>query len=750
MDDLLDERIASLSEPRVLDEGFRARLERALIQAAGGPAAASGPSAGWRIDGPREPTAPFRARLERAIVRRRAPTRPLVARMAAAIAALLVASTVMVVTDRVGSPRGEGSGPLLSAPTVAPSRPTPPAAAPPGSLHAFGSAGEFLRYVRAEALKITGPGGINPPGIYRGGVAFGRGPITGPIAAPGSGGPGAPVPQPLAPATGGGRYSTTNVQEVGVDEPDIVKTDGDLLAVLQAGKLSVLDVTRGRARLEGSLKVDGSGVGAFLSGDRVIVFTQLFEAPPEARPATHATARPWTKVTVVDVANPARPKVQSAFEVEGSYVGARMVGGIVRLVIQSGALGPQPAEIKKYTPAGYKTAEAANKVRIKASFVGDWLPHYVVQKPGGGTATGHVHDWSAVSRPPDRAGVSMLTILTIDPADPRPDNAQSVVGAGEIVYSSTKNLYVTSYRLDDVLAIQKGVAPEAPVTRIHKFDISDPNQTRYVGSGEVVGFLLNQFSISEHGGHLRVASTLGARWLGTGASASESAVTVLRERAGKLVRVGSIDGLGIGEQIFSVRFIGNKAYVVTFRQIDPLYVVDLRTPTRPRVVGKLKVPGYSGYLHPLSETLLLGVGRDADKSGRTGGVQFSLFDVSNPAKPRRLAAKVVGEQGASSVEYDHHGFLYWAPERLTVVPVELWDGSGSHQFVGALALTVSSKVGFGEPNRLTHMGRPHTGLYPQILRSLVIGNRLLTVSNDGVLVSDLDSFADKVWVALRH
>ncbi|MGH2726412.1 MAG: beta-propeller domain-containing protein, partial [Actinomycetota bacterium] len=325
---------------------------------------------------------------------------------------------------------------------------------------------------------------------------------------------------------------------------------------------------------------------------------------------------------------------------------------------------------------------------------------------------------------------------------------QSVVGAGEIVYSSTKNMYVTSYALDNVLAIQAGKKPKEPVTRIHKFDISDPKTTTYVGSGEVVGFLLNQFSISEHGGYLRVASTFGTQWFGAGASSSESAVTVLREKAGKLVRVGSIDGLGIGERIFSVRFMGTKAYVVTFRRIDPLYVIDLRSPSRPRVRGKLKVPGYSGYLHPLSDSLLLGVGRDADKRGVTKGIQFSLFDVSQPAKPRRLAAKVVGEFGESSVESDHHAFLYWAPERLLVVPAQIWDDSGHDFFQGALALTVSSKVGFGEPVRLTHVGREGAGQDSQIRRSLVIGKRLLTVSNGGVLVSDLDSLTDRAWIPL--
>ena len=228
-------------------------------------------------------------------------------------------------------------------------------------------------------------------------------------------------------------------------------------------------------------------------------------------------------------------------------------------------------------------------------------------------------------------------------------------------------------------------------------------------------------------------------------------MTVLAHTAGRLVRVGSLGNLGVGERIYSVRFIGTKGYVVTFRLLDPLHVIDLRVPTRPRLRGELKVPGYSGYLHPLSETLLLGIGRDAEDNGVARGLQFSLFDVSNPAKPARRDVSTFGIYGSSTVENDHHGFLYWAPRRLVVVPATIVDredpGAPSRPFIGALALTVARDA-LGAPKRLTHVGRSGSRGYEHITRAFVVGGRLLTFSDAGLLVSDLRTLADRVWIPL--
>jgi hypothetical protein len=235
---------------------------------------------------------------------------------------------------------------------------------------------------------------------------------------------------------------------------------------------------------------------------------------------------------------------------------------------------------------------------------------------------------------------------------------------------------------------------------------------------------------------------------------SSSAVTVLVQRGDRLISVGRVDGLGRGERIYSVRFIGPAGYVVTFRQTDPLYTLDLSDPGRPRVVGELKITGFSSYLHPAGDGRLIGVGQDADLNGRVQGTQVSLFDISNPAAARRLDTYAL-PGGYSEAEYDPHAFLYWPAEHLLVVP--MWAqsaGDGSLQptdkplFGGALALRLDgdrlTKLGF-----ISHPGAAGITAYqrdPSIRRSLVIGDTLWTISSSGAMATDIHNLGDQQWV----
>jgi hypothetical protein len=199
-----------------------------------------------------------------------------------------------------------------------------------------------------------------------------------------------------------------------------------------------------------------------------------------------------------------------------------------------------------------------------------------------------------------------------------------------------------------------------------------------------------------------------------------------------------------------VRFIGPVGYVVTFRQTDPLYTIDLSDPASPRVVGELKIPGYSAYLHPVGDGLLLGIGQDATEAGRRTGAQASLFDVSDPAQPRRLDQVALGH-GSSSVEFDHHAFLWWEPRGLAVLPLQTYDPVYSSVAVG---LSVDRDRGLGETGRITHpLGGPDAGTgkvavdtTTMIQRSLVIGDALYTVSSAGILASNLGDLTVRQWV----
>jgi uncharacterized secreted protein with C-terminal beta-propeller domain len=202
----------------------------------------------------------------------------------------------------------------------------------------------------------------------------------------------------------------------------------------------------------------------------------------------------------------------------------------------------------------------------------------------------------------------------------------------------------------------------------------------------------------------------------------------LRPSGGALVQAGRIGELGKGERVYAVRFVGDTGYVVTFRQVDPLYTIDLSQPERPRVLGELKIPGYSAYLHPIGEDLLLGVGQDANEQGRPQGTQLSIFDVSDLRKPTRLHTRHLGP-GWSEAEGDHHAFLYWPRTGLVVIPFDQ----------RAFGFRVGRARGIDPAGSVEH---EQTN---QIRRSLVVGDSVVTVSENGVKASSLANLAERGW-----
>jgi len=444
----------------------------------------------------------------------------------------------------------------------------------------------------------------------------------------------------------------------------------------------------------------------------------------------------------------AAAKVIGTLAVDGNYVDARQVGSVARVVVRSGPT------LKFVYPDGVRSESEAlfrNQEIVRNASISDWLPSYELHS-NGKTTTGQLVECAAVSHPANYTGTGMLTVLTLDlTKELGTGDPVSIVADGDTVYGTGSSLYIAD---DHLSRMFDGFAPSKPVaqpptqrTEVYQFDISGPGKPTYVASGGVEGTLLNQYSLSEYNGHLRIATTGGQPGQCCDQPGkSESMITVLTRKGNELAEVGKVRGLGVGERIYAVRFIGPTGYVVTFRQTDPLYTVDLSNPAQPHVVGELKITGYSAYLHPVGDGRLIGVGQEATDQGRRLGAQISLFDTGNLNSVRRLAQHQLAG-GTSEAEFDPHAFLYWPDKGLLVVPImQPYRGeTGKPPASGALVLRLAGD-GFTEVGTVSHPFDPNRYPDPAVRRAMVIGDELWTVSGSGAMVNDLDKLAQRAWI----
>jgi uncharacterized secreted protein with C-terminal beta-propeller domain len=600
--------------------------------------------------------------------------------------------------------------------------------------------------------------------------------------------------EPAPGGSGPGHHTGTNVQERGVDEADMVKTDGKFVYTVSGREVIIArswPAASARVVARYQLAAQATPQQLFLAGDKLVVLSYVYEQPAArgdriARPVDGSQYFYGTRMTVLDIGDRARPRVLHQADIEGWMAQARMIGDDVYLVSNAGMNIPARILEKANARAAQlakeigtddhdkleKSKERAFRVvraELERRFAGASMTA-AMPRERHLTADGKMSAFKAMYGCQDllvpRGGSQLgtLNVVHFDIDRPSELDAVGLMASGWTVYASADALYAAmpNYGWSTFWGWGPAIAPEvANTTFIHKFDLRG-ERPRYVATGSVRGHINNQFSMSEHRGHLRVATTdQGWGWGGEQARTGNH-LYVLATRGGRLRQVGAIEDLARGERIYAARMMGDKGYMVTFRQTDPLFTLDLSDPERPRVAGELKINGFSSYIHPLDGDHLLTIGQDAGDDGRVRGVHVQVFDVSDPAKPRRTAHQRLANQEGwswSAAQWDHHAFTYDPKTGVLGVPMMSQGNDPSRTFLGLVLLQVG-KHGFEELGRISHLGLAeitrdrecsgptdesnwqctqdiHQDWRSQIQRSIVMDETIFTISQLGMQANDI-------------
>ena len=540
-----------------------------------------------------------------------------------------------------------------------------------------------------------------------------------------------------------GDFSGTNNQEVGVDEADFLKTDGYNIYMLNGDNLVIMGVPEfGEVTLQSNISLEGNPLQMMLEGDRLVIASMIYTWNlPMSHPLTdlvvESQVNSLVKYTVVDITDKTSPAVNRELYIEGNYHTSRLVDGTVRSVthlwsnlngVRNWVQLPENywsedgvTKMEIWNRSIVETIEYNNQI-ISSLTLEDFAPKmYESMESGMFVYPVSSQECSEFSASEGSAGRGFTSIMTLDLfGDDVEMEVDHITSSWAHVYSS-QNMLVLAEPANDWWWFWRNTDWD-DATNIHSFDISEAGSTQYIGSGRVDGTVQDQFSISEFEGSIRIASTSDAWarwwlvdevdedgepvWLGP-----KNQVSILQpDEEGNLEQIGFIGDIAIGERIWSARFVGDRGYLVTFQNIDPLWVIDLSIPTDPTILGELEVPGVSTYIHPVNENTLLtiGIGPGADGLGLDwSSTQISLFDISDPSDPTLADTlpispvhpdescedvRICGWSWSwSEATFEHKAFNYWAPENLLAVPLSTYrytynqnDEYGSYEYVSML------------------------------------------------------------------
>jgi uncharacterized secreted protein with C-terminal beta-propeller domain len=517
-------------------------------------------------------------------------------------------------------------------------------------------------------------------------------------------------------------FSSTNIQVEDVDEIDFVKTDGEYLYIVSGADVFIVKAYPAEeAAIVSRISLNSSISGLFIAENRLIAvgggIDYYYMEAARVAPRVYSSQ---ASVKVYDVTNKAAPVLGVNVTVDGNYFDSRMIGDYVYVIANQWI---------------YSYAES--EILLPRITVNDES----VEVPATDIYYSNVSDSSY--------SYTMVVAVNVQDFNHEPVYKTFLLGSASSMYVSLGNIYLTQWDWDYT---ENG----GTKTRIHRISV-EGDLIEYMASGSVPGYVLNQFSMDEYNGYFRIATT-GSSWRLFSGGGSQNNVYVLDMN---LKVVGSIEDLASGETIYSARFVGKRGYLVTFKKIDPLFVIDLENPVSPSVLGYLKVTGYSSYLHPYDETHLIGIGKEtvAAEEGDFAwyqGVKISLFDVADVEHPVEIGKYEIGDRGTDSpVLSDHKALLFDRTRNLLVLPIALHEidpakyggevppyAYGDLVWQGAYVFNVSVADGLALKGRITHLGTDVNDYEHYVKRALYIDNVLFTISDKTIKMSNLDTLEE--------